>query len=84
MIRRTYRTAQQTQLNSRSNATRYFRVMALSCVDIFANIPLFLCMIISDSVSAMEPWVSWHDTKRGGCLQRFAQAGLAQARVTLL
>jgi len=62
-IRRIYSEMRATEyFNGDATANRYFRVMALSCVDLFFTVPSLLFMIVWDS-RYCSAWTSWADTK---------------------
>jgi len=44
------------------NRGRYFRLMALSSIDIFATIPLATYYMVNDVKRGVRPWISWEDT----------------------
>ncbi|KAI9509914.1 STE3-domain-containing protein [Russula earlei] len=44
------------------NRGRYFRLMALSSVDMIASIPLATYMIVRNAQLGVTPWISWDDT----------------------
>jgi len=53
--------------NSDETANRYFRIMALSSVDLLFTIPL-LIFPMPYSIPHLFPWISWADTKIRACL----------------
>jgi len=48
--------------NRNLNRSRYFRLMALSSIEILGTIPMSLYWIVYNSKNGVEPWVSWADT----------------------
>jgi len=48
--------------NGDETANRYFRIMALSCVDLFFTIPMLVFYVVHKSRS-LNPWISWANRK---------------------
>ena len=48
--------------NRNLNRSRYFRLMALSSLEIFGTIPLAVYWIVYNAKKGVQPWVSWADT----------------------
>jgi len=46
------------------NRGRYFRLMILSCLDIFGTIPLNLYYIVKNAMLGVRPWISWDNIHR--------------------
>ncbi|KAI9509915.1 STE3-domain-containing protein [Russula earlei] len=44
------------------NRSRYFRLMALSSVDMIASVPLATYVIVHNAKLGLTPWISWSDT----------------------
>jgi len=66
-IRKIYSEVKATAyFNADETANRYFRIMALSSLDLFFTIPLLVYHIIdATAVVGLHPWISWEDTKWG-------------------
>jgi len=62
-IRKIYTQMRATEyFNADETVNRYFRVMALSSLDLLFTIP-WLTFYIVNSVVRRFPWISWADTK---------------------
>jgi pheromone a factor receptor len=48
--------------NMNLNRGRYFRLMALSGVEILGTIPVSIYWIVLNARNGVQPWVSWEDT----------------------
>lgn len=48
--------------NRNLNRSRYFRLMALSSIEILGTIPIAIYWIVYNAKNGAEPWVSWADT----------------------
>ncbi|KAI9509889.1 STE3-domain-containing protein [Russula earlei] len=55
---------QLNQISSVINRSRYFRLMALASIDMFASIPLSLYILVRNAQLGIDPWISWSDTHR--------------------
>jgi pheromone a factor receptor len=44
------------------NHGRYFRLMALSSLDIFLTIPITAYIVVLDVKEGVDPWISWDET----------------------
>jgi pheromone a factor receptor len=49
-------------VNTNLNMSRYFRLMALACVELFCTIPIAAWIMFLDAtVVPINPWVSWEN-----------------------
>ncbi|KAF9789562.1 fungal pheromone STE3G-protein-coupled receptor [Thelephora terrestris] len=49
--------------NKALSASRYFRLMALACIEIMCTIPISIVFtVLNLKAEPFEPWVSWEDT----------------------
>jgi len=44
------------------NHGRYFRLMALSSMDMVLTIPITTYLVVLDAKQGVDPWISWDDT----------------------
>lgn len=48
--------------NRNLNRSRYFRLMALSSIEVLGTLPMGIYWIVYNAKNGVEPWVSWEDT----------------------
>jgi len=61
LLKREHQFRQVMSSNRNLNRSRYFRLMALSGIEILGTIPVAIYWIVYNSKNGVTPWVSWED-----------------------
>jgi pheromone a factor receptor len=62
LYKREHQFRQVISSNRNLNRSRYFRLMALSSLEILGTLPMGIYWIVYNAKNGVEPWVSWADT----------------------
>jgi len=62
LYKREHQFRQVISSNRNLNRSRYFRLMALSGLEILGTLPMGIYWIVYNAKNGVEPWVSWADT----------------------